>query len=268
MTTINRVSLPLAALVFQCTIVNVSAQATVNWIRAMNGGIPPEASSQGRDEDGRAQYVCRARYGKGLHIGKIASGFTGCNIGFGGREITVATYEVMSLSIRKLAAEASGSKFSSPAMLKAGSKLSPAIAPSAITGSSNTGVAMTRQRGMDEEGQPYIEEQLPDGTIKRTKQNGVQVIKPDGTKQFTPFQSVRANVQPPTPPALPADRQLGRAWVEYHNANLLDVIRRLVYEDAAAMNRFSEKERQAVGNDLFKQIAYRTEIAEFLAQSR
>jgi hypothetical protein len=123
-------------------------------------------------------------------------------------------------------------------------------------------------RGFDDNGQPYIEERLPDGTIRRIQQNGVTTIRPDGSQQFNPFYVTYANVQPGTPPELPADPKQGRAWVELHNENLLSVIRALVRDDASEMTKFARAEQATAGDDLFSKVAYRTKVAAFLAGGR
>jgi hypothetical protein len=80
---------------------------------------------------------------------------------------------------------------------------------------------------------------------------------------------IRANAQPPTPPALPSDPREGRVWVERHDEALFDLISSLVGGDAAEMKKFRNAEQQATGDDLFQQIVYRTDIiANFLATSR
>jgi hypothetical protein len=124
------------------------------------------------------------------------------------------------------------------------------------------------KRGFDDAGQPYVDEPLPDGSVKRTQPNGVTIIAPDGTKRFIPKSVIRMNAQPPTPPSLPSDPTQGRAWLERHNDDLLDLIRGLVRYDEAEMSKFQTGERKVATDDLFKQILYRTEIAEFLALNR
>ncbi len=64
------------------------------WIRASNGVIPPYAWQAGQ-EQGRSLYIARARYNNGVHPGKIRSDFKACNIGWGGTEIEIASYEVL-----------------------------------------------------------------------------------------------------------------------------------------------------------------------------
>jgi hypothetical protein len=124
------------------------------------------------------------------------------------------------------------------------------------------------KRGFDEAGQPYVDEPLPDGSIKRTQPNGVTIIARDGTKKFIPKSVIRMNAQPPTPPSLPSDPAQGRAWLERHNEDLLNLIRGLVRYDETEMSKFQAGERKAAADDLFKQISYRTEIADFLALNR
>jgi hypothetical protein len=46
----------------------------------------------GGSEDGRALYICRAIYNNGIHPGKFRADLGGCNIGWGGKEVTVPSY--------------------------------------------------------------------------------------------------------------------------------------------------------------------------------
>ncbi len=66
------------------------------WFGASNGNIPMRPGYQaipvGR-EGSRTLYVCRANYMGGKHPGKIVG--SNCNFGYGGREITVPTYQVL-----------------------------------------------------------------------------------------------------------------------------------------------------------------------------
>jgi len=70
------------------------------WVRARNGEVPRDAWVGGI-ERGRNLYVCRASYGGGVHPGKLFGRH--CNIGWGGREISLADYEVLTVS-RQVAA--------------------------------------------------------------------------------------------------------------------------------------------------------------------
>jgi hypothetical protein len=122
------------------------------------------------------------------------------------------------------------------------------------------------KRGFDEQGNPYIEDVLPDGSRRRQQDNGVTVIRPDGTSQFFPNTVIRANVQPPTPPELPQDPARGLNWVNYHNQQLLDLISLLVNGDAAQMDQFHRGENKTAGSDPFQQIKYRMHTLEVLAK--
>jgi hypothetical protein len=66
--------------------------SAVHWVGASNGAIPAGAVAGG-SEPGRTLYICRARYNNGLHPGKVVA--QNCNIGWGGKEILVRSYEVM-----------------------------------------------------------------------------------------------------------------------------------------------------------------------------
>jgi hypothetical protein len=124
------------------------------------------------------------------------------------------------------------------------------------------------KRGFDENGRPYTEIRRADGTIKRTQQNVVTTIKPDGSREDRPIMHTRSNVQPPTPPELPKDPKSGSEWVQQHITALRAIINALVNGDETEMKKFEQGERKAVGNDPFAQIDYRTRIAEFLARER
>lgn len=69
------------------------------WQSASSGYIPTDAIAVGQEPDTFGNplplYHCRAPYGGGVQIGKIRPGFHGCNIGYAGKEITVASYEVL-----------------------------------------------------------------------------------------------------------------------------------------------------------------------------
>jgi len=64
-----------------------------SWVRSEEGRpLPPDAVRGGREPDG-SLYVCRVRHGGGVHPGKVVSGK--CNIGYGGKEISLSEYEVL-----------------------------------------------------------------------------------------------------------------------------------------------------------------------------
>ena len=64
----------------------------VAWVAASNGQIPAKAIVGGR-EASRSLAICRARYNKGVHPGRVNG--RACNFGWGGREILAPTYEVL-----------------------------------------------------------------------------------------------------------------------------------------------------------------------------
>jgi len=64
----------------------------LSWIFATNGEVPAGAIVGG-SEPGRVLYICHGWYQGGLHPGKIVG--ANCNIGWGGREILLNSYEVL-----------------------------------------------------------------------------------------------------------------------------------------------------------------------------
>ena len=71
----------------------LTGSPSVRWIAARNGAPLPAGAFIGGSEPARLLPVCRAAYQKGVHPGKVVGG--NCNIGWGGREIVLAAYEVM-----------------------------------------------------------------------------------------------------------------------------------------------------------------------------
>jgi uncharacterized protein DUF3421 len=268
---VNRTRLAIAVAALMASSVPVAAQdPSVRWEAATNGVVPAGAVAYGREADGRPQFACRGELRGGTHLGKISAGLRGCSVGYGGREVTLTSYEVLAQASRPLVER-------SPMTVVRGTSAIGAAAASRARGAAivqlptvpSSGGGSAQKRGFDEHGQPYVEERLADGTIKRTSENGVTLISPDGASRFIPNSVIRSNVQPATPPALPDDPARGRTWVERHNDALLDLIGTLVHRDESEMKKFSDGERQAVaGGDLFAQIAYRTRIADFLATER
>lgn len=231
------------------------------WIAAANGTIPPGAVAYGREADGREQFVCRGAYGGGTHLGKIASGFRGCNIGYGGREITLSQYEVMTRQRVRRAEIAAGAI--AELLDGNGRERGQAATPTQPTATSTR----EAERGFDVNGEPYVITHFPDGTIERRTPSGGTRIKPDGTQEkIQPLAYAHAPVG--TPPELPADPKQGRLWMESHNVELLSMIRALVKNSESEMQKFDEAERKAKYSGLYEQIAYRTEVATFLANGR
>lgn len=64
----------------------------IQWVKGQNGSVPTNAFIGG-EEPGRKLPVCRGSHNGGIHPGKIVA--KNCNIGWGGKEILLPTYEVM-----------------------------------------------------------------------------------------------------------------------------------------------------------------------------
>jgi len=69
----------------------VAAPNAFRWAKA--GGALPANAVIGGSEPGRTLPICRAAYNKGVHPGKVVAGK--CNIGWGGKEIVLTSYEVL-----------------------------------------------------------------------------------------------------------------------------------------------------------------------------
>jgi hypothetical protein len=74
----------------------VPAPSQIAWAATSGGNIPATAVAAGKEANGQALFLCRAKYGpdNGVHPGKTSRVLNGCNIGWGGREVAVAQYEV------------------------------------------------------------------------------------------------------------------------------------------------------------------------------
>lgn len=249
--------------VFCAGAVQAQSRATQSspWAAAADGTIPPGAVAYGREADGRDQFVCRGVYEAGTHLGRIASGFGGCKIGYGGVEVTLPQYEVLTRPRVRRGEMAAGAI----AELLAGNDgergqaatAAPAAAPS----------TPEPERGFEADGQPYVITHFPDGTVERRTPHGGTRTKPDGTREVI-RQPVFANAPIGTPPELPADPNQGRRWMEMHNMQLLSMIHALVKNSQSEVQKFDEAERKVNSSDLFDQIAYRTKVATFLANGR
>lgn len=67
----------------------------IDWVRLSSGEIDRRAHAAGRDTNGVPLYVCAADFNGTNQPGKIREGFDGCNFGYGGSEMTSATYSLM-----------------------------------------------------------------------------------------------------------------------------------------------------------------------------
>ncbi|MCT4637351.1 MAG: DUF3421 domain-containing protein [Bacteroidales bacterium] len=65
------------------------------WVASANGRVPLGAVVCGYDTDQKPLYAARAKYNGGIHIGKMKWGFKGAHISYGGREIEVKEYEIL-----------------------------------------------------------------------------------------------------------------------------------------------------------------------------
>jgi hypothetical protein len=66
-----------------------------NWVDETGGGLPWDAVVAGIDNDGTPLYACRASLGAGTQLGKIRAGWPGCDIPYGGAEVSVHAYQVL-----------------------------------------------------------------------------------------------------------------------------------------------------------------------------
>ena len=88
------------------SLLGATSANAASWAPQAGGNLPPGAIQQGVEQPPGNQplYACRARFagpGKapGVHPGKVRPGFSGCNIGYGGAEVTVAGYEVLTSAV-------------------------------------------------------------------------------------------------------------------------------------------------------------------------
>ena len=58
-----------------------------------------ESWKAGNEADGTPLYVCRSKYDGGLHPGKVVGG--NCSIGWGGKEIVLPAFEVLTLGVSR-----------------------------------------------------------------------------------------------------------------------------------------------------------------------
>lgn len=76
---------------------------TTAWQRGADGVVPPHSLGAGErvqpglqgQFDSVALHPCRTRYRNSLQLGEVAQGDAGCSFGFGGRQVTESSYEVL-----------------------------------------------------------------------------------------------------------------------------------------------------------------------------
>ncbi len=67
------------------------------WLNGANASIPATAIPLGRDANGKVQHLCRATVpNQGVVLGKIATGYDGCNMAAPNGYIQVTSYQVLS----------------------------------------------------------------------------------------------------------------------------------------------------------------------------
>ena len=87
------------------------------WVRASNGWVPQGALQVGHEADGTPLYAARAYYQGSLQVGKVRPAFGGALIPFGGSEVKVRDYEVLTEQpFARLWAPAQGNDVPSNAM--------------------------------------------------------------------------------------------------------------------------------------------------------
>jgi hypothetical protein len=67
------------------------------WMPAFGGNVPPKAIPGGLENDGSTLFIARAKHEEGLHPGKIRKEFQSAHIPWGGREIHIRDYEVLTV---------------------------------------------------------------------------------------------------------------------------------------------------------------------------
>jgi len=72
----------------------VAAPTKLAWVRLAQGAPRPATALIAGQEAGQPVSICRAAYQNGIHPGKLL-GNNGCSIGYGGREILLPQYEVL-----------------------------------------------------------------------------------------------------------------------------------------------------------------------------
>ena len=102
--------LPLACLLLHTTVSAQAPAAAVprpaspaselsitdaRWVPAVHGAVPAGSIAHGRERDGRPQYICRAVYDGGLHLGKVSPGSPGCLVAAHGSAIVRGSYQVL-----------------------------------------------------------------------------------------------------------------------------------------------------------------------------
>ncbi len=104
----------------------------------------------------------------------------------------------------------------------------------------------------------HVKIQYPDGTIKEIYPGGQKITPPGRDPYYISFYSV----QPDTPPSLPGEPSI-TSWLNYQNKYLLELIKKLVENDNAAVDYYLQNEAQKAKN-LYEQINLRMECIDNL----
>jgi hypothetical protein len=65
------------------------------WSASTYGSVPPNAAAFGNEADGTPLYVCRGIYAGTLQTGKVRPGLSGCLVPYGGTEVSIPAYQVL-----------------------------------------------------------------------------------------------------------------------------------------------------------------------------
>jgi hypothetical protein len=64
-------------------------------VRDRRAAVPAGSIAHGRERDGRPQYICRAVYDGGLHLGSVTPGSAGCLLAAHGTAVVRGSYYVL-----------------------------------------------------------------------------------------------------------------------------------------------------------------------------
>jgi len=67
----------------------------LRWVTVRNNSIPANTVFGGQEANTQPLYLCRGEYEKGVHVGKTRPEFGGCYIGWGGKSVLLANYQVL-----------------------------------------------------------------------------------------------------------------------------------------------------------------------------
>lgn len=85
----------MAASLFLIQAPSTAGQNGPSFATGKNGAISNRAAPVGYEANGTTLYACVGNFNNGRHPGKIRQGFSGCNIGYGGKEYTANSYSVL-----------------------------------------------------------------------------------------------------------------------------------------------------------------------------